>query len=411
MEVIHNCFLTCVNFENNNNINNFCIIKILQNEAKTAYFLHSREGRIGHKGKEDLDCYVSLPVADLAFRELFKLKTGLSFEDAKTRDGLKDYYIYQEDDEPDDIMITISDEIVALFELLYPKLEKRNEIIVIPKKNIIRARQLLQLINDSNNADDKYILSMEWHTLVPMCHDVAPGTILNIEEKIVLLDDIEAYSIISKSHKHGLQYNYDKLCADIYPASPEEFDVISKWVINTTPHAHRILSIYCINRHEDIGKSACSDALLFHGSRNINYHGIIKNGLKIKPYGVQTAGSLFGNGIYFTNSSEKCMHYARNPRGVPSILTICAVHLGTAKVILEPPPNKIMDLIISEEKPDSVFVPGRYSQECAEIATIAGIPLSIAKTTLLRPEAYMAHDEFIVYSEDKVILKYLIVIS
>lgn len=423
----YSCFLIHVNFENNNNINNFCIIKLLENSAKTAYFLYSREGRIGLKGKENLDCYVMLPIAIDAFCSLIKLKTGLSYEEAKSGNSLKNHYIYQEDNEPEDTIITISDEVVRLFELIYPKIEKCDEI-VIPKKNIIRARQLLQLINDCIDDKEKHMLSMEWHSLVPMYHEVAPKIILNVEEKMELLDDIEARKIISKSHLHGLQYKYDILNADIYPASPEECSIISMYYTNTTPKPRKIVSIYCVNRHADIGmgigintctdngmgigikKTISPDALLFHGSRNINYHGIIKKGLLIKPYGVHLAGALFGNGIYFTNSSEKCMHYAEKSSKSHSIITLCAVQLGTPKTVLFPPGHTEMDRIITEEKPDSVFVPGRYSQSGSTTVELSGIPVNIANTTLLRPEAYMAHDEFVVYNEANVTLKYLIIL-
>lgn len=49
--------------------------------------------------------------------------------------------------------------------------------------------------------------------------------------------------------------------------------------------------------------------LLYHGSRNENFLSILQNGLKIRPKGVQTTGSMFGDGIYGANKARKSIGY------------------------------------------------------------------------------------------------------
>lgn len=49
--------------------------------------------------------------------------------------------------------------------------------------------------------------------------------------------------------------------------------------------------------------------LLYHGSRNENFLSILQNGLKIRPTGVATTGSMFGNGIYAANKARKSIGY------------------------------------------------------------------------------------------------------
>ena len=44
---------------------------------------------------------------------------------------------------------------------------------------------------------------------------------------------------------------------------------------------------------------------MWHGTKNENLIGILNSGMKIKPAGVSQAGSLFGNAIYFADSSQK----------------------------------------------------------------------------------------------------------
>ena len=49
--------------------------------------------------------------------------------------------------------------------------------------------------------------------------------------------------------------------------------------------------------------------LLYHGSRNENFLSIIQNGLKIRPKGVQTTGSMFGDAVYFADLARKSIGY------------------------------------------------------------------------------------------------------
>lgn len=49
--------------------------------------------------------------------------------------------------------------------------------------------------------------------------------------------------------------------------------------------------------------------LLYHGSRNENFLSILQTGLKIRPKGVATTGSMFGNGIYAANKARKSIGY------------------------------------------------------------------------------------------------------
>lgn len=49
--------------------------------------------------------------------------------------------------------------------------------------------------------------------------------------------------------------------------------------------------------------------LLYHGSRNENFLSILQTGLKIRPAGVATTGSMFGNAIYAANKAKKSIGY------------------------------------------------------------------------------------------------------
>ncbi len=83
--------------------------------------------------------------------------------------------------------------------------------------------------------------------------------------------------------------------------------------------ARRIKNIYAGNNqatqdafNEYIKKHSFDPTgkLLFHGSRNQNWLNILKTGLLIKPSGVITSGSMYGNGIYFADKAIKSIGYS-----------------------------------------------------------------------------------------------------
>jgi len=51
------------------------------------------------------------------------------------------------------------------------------------------------------------------------------------------------------------------------------------------------------------------EMLFWHGSRNENWLSIVSKGLMIRPTGVTTTGSMFGNGVYFADKAKKSFGY------------------------------------------------------------------------------------------------------
>lgn len=80
--------------------------------------------------------------------------------------------------------------------------------------------------------------------------------------------------------------------------------------------------------------------LYWHGSRNENWFNIIQTGLMIRPSGAVYTGSMFGDGVYFANKSQKSLGYSSLSgshwtRGNSSVgfLALFDVHLGNEKHI------------------------------------------------------------------------------
>lgn len=130
-------------------------------------------------------------------------------------------------------------------------------------------------------------------------------------------------------------------------------------------------------------------SLLFHGSRNQNWWSICNNGLKVRPTGVITTGSMFGDGIYFANKARKSIGYCSSrgsywARGNSSfgLLAVYEVHTGNQKHIK------------------------RHSSSCYRLSR---------KTLDSQYDSVYAHggidlrnDEFIVYTTPQSTIKYLI---
>lgn len=72
---------------------------------------------------------------------------------------------------------------------------------------------------------------------------------------------------------------------------------------------HRVFKISNKETEVVFNPNHLKTKLLYHGSRNENFLSILQTGLKIRPKGVQTTGSMFGDGIYAANKARKSIGY------------------------------------------------------------------------------------------------------
>lgn len=106
------------------------------------------------------------------------------------------------------------------------------------------------------------------------------------------------------------------LGAELEPVDAAELKRLTEWVRETHAGTHHFkLGVKAAwkvsNPTTDaafVGGKNCMD--LFHGSRDSNTAGICQRGILIKPAGIPTVGSMFGNGAYFADKSSKSAQYA-----------------------------------------------------------------------------------------------------
>jgi poly [ADP-ribose] polymerase len=137
--------------------------------------------------------------------------------------------------------------------------------------------------------------------------------------------------------------------------------------------------------------------LLYHGSRTSNFLSILQNGLKIKPQGVPTAGSMFGNAIYFANRAAKSLGYtslrgSRWAGGSASKGYLAIFEVATGKEW------KVMGKAKTWQSWMSQLDAGRVKSEgCDSVYAEGG--------------ADLRNDEYMVYNSNQCTIRYLIEVT
>jgi poly [ADP-ribose] polymerase len=133
--------------------------------------------------------------------------------------------------------------------------------------------------------------------------------------------------------------------------------------------------------------------LLYHGTLNGNWLSVLRQGLRIRPDGVPTTGSMFGNGIYFANKARKSIGYTSlkgsfwaNGGESRAYLSLFEVAVGREWGLLEGQSHshwmtRIDKKMVNAKGYDSVFCRGGHD---------------------------LRNDEFVIYDASRCKIKYLI---
>lgn len=169
----------------------------------------------------------------------------------------------------------------------------------------------------------------------------------------------------------------------------KEYKRLSDFVQSTKGYNHHfgfeikeIFEVQDMVNHERFNPYKVDSLELFHGSRNENILSIMQNGLKIKPASAVHTGSMFGGGIYFASQSTKSANYCWGFNGGvasdENYLFVCEVATG-----------KIKDY--TSAQPHLSSAPHPYN-------SVRGV----------KSPGGLIHDEYIVFNENQVKIKYII---
>jgi len=305
----------------------------------------------------------------------------------------------------------------------------------LSKKQIDKAYAVLtelQEILKKSNVDRSTLIdaSNRFYTLIPHNFGISGPKVLETSEEIknkcdmldALFEMEIAYSLLrdkTDEKENPLDSHYKQLKTDIEVLDKEsdEFKMIQQYVKNTHATTHKqydleIEEVFVVKRQGEEQrfkpfKKLPNRKLLWHGSRNTNFAGILSQGLRIAPPEAPVTGYMFGKGIYFADMVSKSANYCcTHSQNTTGLLLLCEVALGNmyeryqADYIEKLPKGKHSTMGRGQTQPDPQSV---YKMEDGvEVPYGEGVPANLAKKSAL------LYNEYIVYDVAQVKARYLL---
>lgn len=445
------------------NSNKFFIMQLLKNDKANSYIIFTRGGRVGYTGQSNCSLYAYFEDALKDYNSLFKSKTGKTWKDRNSKVSIEESLVddeiryefiemkYQDKSNSNELSNKLKgkiDEIKKtnehkipdihvqqLVELIYdPKLykktmsqlridSKRLPLGKLSKQQIGRAYEILAYISDNlEKLDSKKFtkLSSQYYTIIPYASGIDSPPIIDSSDKITekieqlkILDDmVVAAKKLVNPKLEGLNEKYLSLnCGLSTVSSDHEVNMIINYVKNTSASTHyfkiKVKNIFKINRklddeHFSKFQNFENRQLLWHGSGLANYVSILSNGLRINPKNVVKTGSMFGNGIYFSNTASKSAQYIRTNQN--GLMLLCEVALGktynltSSKYVTKLPDGTYSTYGQGNKTPDPT----------KQIILNDGLIVPSGPLINRSTSSSLRYDEFIVYDINQIKFKYLV---
>lgn len=454
---VYDCTLNQTNILVNNN--KFYIMQII-NYDSNKYCVFIRYGRIGERGTINHKDFSSKLSAIDFFEKQFRAKTGNRWEDRNNfvkKDGK--YFLSQievadvseEESEMEkssesdtELDQTVIDFVKFITNTTYMKntlvqLEIDTEKMPLGKISqgqIDKAYEILNKINQNLHDKNKLVkLSSEYYTLIPyVCGRNAPPPIIDstklIGKNINLLNELSQMVFGTKAvtklkkDKGNLSKLYQNLNTNLIPLNEGDgmYPILVDYLKNSMAPTHNfkyeVLNIFEVNRQSEKDiydahtKKLHNKTLLFHGTRVSNLVGIFNNGLLCDPskigINVCVTGKMFGLGLYFANSASKSIQYcAYDTSDNIACLFVAEVALG--KQLMKKNADVSLTAKNIPKGYHSTYGMGKSSfEEYDEYDDNTRIPAGRLKKIPERSDCCLLYDEFIVYRDEQVNLRYII---
>ncbi len=457
---IYDCTLNQTDISNSENKNKFYIMQLIKSGPE--YIIYIRYGRVGATGRIVHDKFTELITAIDFFESQFKKKTGNSWY-ARHNFVKKDkkYYLadieYAEissesdtqDSQNDDIddIVELDNRIMNFLKLISNSTYMKNTLIQleididkmplgkISQKQIDNAYEIINQINQNLDNDDKLSkLSSEFYTLIPIACGMKKPPIINskklIGKNIHLINELsqmvygtKAVIKLEKNSTNFINF-YNDLHTEIIPLDKNDdmYIILEKYLKNSKASTHQfnfdILEIFQIDRegerknYEKYCKKIDNKILLFHGTRISNMIGILKNGLVCDPsklgINVNITGKMFGLGVYFANSVSKSIQYcAYDSSENIACVFVCEVALGNMLKKSQSDSN-LTATTLPKIYHSTWGVDNSSYTNYDEYDDNTKIPKGKLQKISKNKNASLLYDEFIVYHEGQINLRYII---
>lgn len=452
---VFNAMLNQTNISQNNN--KFYTLQIIKSKGKEDFWLWLRWGRIGRTVGQTLE----KKERDLAineFKKKFRAKTGNSWEGRDEFVKKKGKYDlievdYNEEDEKDKPVIKTDQKKVEsklhkkvqdLMELIFDVKEwersigelgfdvKKSPLGKLTKSQVKAGYESLKKISDIIQSPSKAGLEAacsEFYTRIPHNFGMKRPTMINtpiqVKEKIQLLESLQDIQIGMEMMKKDtvdegdislIDANYQSLNCDVQPLDHDHqhFKLIEEFVQNTHGKTHcgftlSVLDAYNVTRETDNARfrgDINPKMLLWHGSRLMNWCGILGQGLRIAPPEAPVSGYMFGKGVYFADMVSKSANYCRASKRQPkALLLLCEVALGemNEKVQADYQAN-----LLPEGKHSTKGL-GGTAPDMKEAKTLdSDVTVPCGKPCDAGGSTYLLYNEYIVYDVKQIRPRFLV---
>ncbi|EDQ88218.1 uncharacterized protein MONBRDRAFT_26401 [Monosiga brevicollis MX1] len=436
---VWNASMTLV--DNKTGTNSFYKLQLLQHDASRAYYLFRAWGRVNtERGGSKLQSCHGLSQAKTAFQDLFQEKSGNVFGETPYQKVPNHFF-------PLDVQYagtsgskagfgetsTLPKPVLELLRLIGDEKLMSNALLemsidttkmplgALSKRQLQEAYSVLTTISELLEADlsqSELELRLSsatnrFYTLVP--HDFGEDrpplidSVVAIREKTALVETLIEMAVAmallrGTDAETGASDPADALYARLHTkmqpleSSSDIHKMICKYIRNTHAATHRSYKLRVdevfeiaregeAERFQEKFSHVENRKLLWHGSRLTNFCGILSQGLRIAPPEAPVTGYMFNKGIYFADMCSKSANYCHASRNASTgLLLLAEVPLGESVVKTSADCN----IRLPKGKDGRVTVPlGK--------ATSA----DVSRTDLL-------YNEYIVYDESQVQLRYLV---
>lgn len=444
--------------------NRFYLLKIFAEDSGLKFWVVRQYGEMGYPGDQTEHSFETKEKAIAQFKKIFTEKTGNIWSDEFCVDFIKKrgkyvmldinykqhnaerilekYLKHTFLDKPTQELINIMFKVHLMKQTKMKFDLNRNHFPLgsISKEDIEEGVQILikikKIINFYGERDREELLiqfSNMFYEKIPHPCSSGNSTLPCINDQTIWKQ--EAYFLLEIGQKSEIVYrlcengpnpltlNYQSLGININTLMREskEYEMINQYALDTFVASHTDFKVEIQNifelkkaheseRYEHYNKSS-NRMLVFHGSRTINFVGILKRGLLIDPLESILNGSLFGNGIYFTDVFSQACVYSKRPTNVKQgLILVCEVALGQMYEVTHTLGDNFEKKDLPERK-SSVKGIGKFCPErFEELDDGTLIPKGPIKGDYNKV-CEAVHNEYVVFNEDQVKMRYLIQIS
>eukprot|EP00538_Stauroneis_constricta_P004159 CAMPEP_0119551110 /NCGR_PEP_ID=MMETSP1352-20130426/4463_1 /TAXON_ID=265584 /ORGANISM="Stauroneis constricta, Strain CCMP1120" /LENGTH=864 /DNA_ID=CAMNT_0007597119 /DNA_START=14 /DNA_END=2608 /DNA_ORIENTATION=+ len=216
-----------------------------------------------------------------------------------------------------------------------------------------------------------------------------------------------------------IDQHYKSLSADLKLVDSQsmEFKAIKECFLKTggQSRSSQLLNVWAVNRDKEAERfekfeNVDNRRLLWHGTNIAVVAPIITSGLRIMPH----SGGRVGSGIYLASMQEKSAQYTSGYGSKFACMFLCEAPLGKQHPVESDGPHAY-SLKTAPTGFDSVHAKGRIQPKKWANMTIDGKSVKIAqgdcKDEAKHKNSSFYHDEFLVYNEAQVRLRYVLTIK